>query len=169
VTTMIDRFFGVHQFLIRGGLLPRMTRSECFLYLALMYESERCSTRELVRSDADITRLSGVSARALRDARIRLQEYGLIRYQVQAGRAHRYVICNPTSGEAYPGDPKERIRYVRRAAPLTGQDRTPKPEERTAAPSPRGSARKPASSSPGAADKSRAPEVPVHGLPLTFK
>ena len=92
MSVMFPRFFGIPQHLVRSGQLQRLKPAQLFLYLALLYESERCCTRALDRSDHQLIQLNGVSARSLRDARIKLQEHGLIEYQRQPGRKFRYVL-----------------------------------------------------------------------------
>jgi hypothetical protein len=83
-----------------------MKPGEKDLYLFLMEESERRCTRELTATDAEVTATVGAASRTLCNARKRLQEYGLIRYQASLGNRYRYVICDPNTGEPYPGDPR---------------------------------------------------------------
>src|SRR5262249_28225449 len=96
-------------------LLTRLKPAQLCTYIALLHESERYCSRELDRSDQQLTALTGVSARALRDARIKLQEHGLVQYEHRSGEKHRYVICDPATGRPYPFPPKEKIPYLRKA------------------------------------------------------
>jgi hypothetical protein len=100
---MLDSWFGVHPCLIRTGLLGRMKPSEVLLYLFLMERSERLCTRVIRAKDCE---MGGVSPRAARDARIKLQEYGLIQCSRGTGNVYIYTICDPRTGQPYPGDPK---------------------------------------------------------------
>ena len=159
LTTMINRFFGVHQYLLRSGLWARMKPSEKDLYVGLMHESERNRTRELIRSDADIAVLTGVSTRALRDARIKLQERGLIKYEVRLGRGYRYVICDPETGLPYPGDPKVRVPYIRKGTTVLSPHPTNAGVKRTTAPASR----------PATIYNHRETDLPVRGVELDFK
>jgi len=115
VTVMFPRFFGVPQKVIREGLWAKMKPSEQSLFVCLLHESERCSTRELARTDAQLYALSGVSPRAFCNARKKLQERGLILYQRGRGNVYIYAICDPEAGLPWPGDPKEPVRYKKKA------------------------------------------------------
>jgi|SRR5438270_8865965 len=92
---MFDRYFGIPQHVIRSGLWANMKPSQQSLYICLMHESERCSTRLLRRPDASLCELSGLSSRAFCDARKKLQEIGLIQCRRGAGNIYLYTICNP--------------------------------------------------------------------------
>ena len=161
MTVMFPEFFGVPHDLVRLGLMRRMTPSELALYIGLLYESERCRTREFSRSDQQLTALTGVSECALRDARIKLQEHRLVVYQLRPGRRCRYVICDTVTGRPYAGSPKERIQYLRKntkASAATGAgQRAEKRDDRPET---------------GTPDNSQAPdhdELLAHGVPINFK
>jgi hypothetical protein len=104
---MLDKFFGVHPHVTRSGLWAKMKPGEKDLYIYLMAESERCCTREMKRTDAQIRDRVGVAGRTLCNARKKLQEFGLVRCQKGEGNKYVYSICNPVTGELYPGDPRE--------------------------------------------------------------
>ena len=112
---MIDAFFGVHPQLLRSGRWAKMKPGEKDLYLFLMEESERCCTREITATDAQVTVAVGTASRTLCNARKKLQECGLIRYKSGQGNRYRYVICNPKTGEPYPGDPRQPMVVPRKA------------------------------------------------------
>src|SRR5215467_10734562 len=97
---------------LRLGMLPKLKRSEMRLYIGLLHDSERCRTRELARTDADLQKLVGGSGRGFRDARIKLQEYGLIRFVARRGNVYVYTLCDPATGKPWAGDPKVQVRYV---------------------------------------------------------
>jgi hypothetical protein len=111
VTVMFDRYFGIPQHVIRTGLWADMKPSEQSLYVCLLHESERYSTREIQRTDAAFCKLSGLSSRAFCTARKRLQERRLLLCRRGKGNVYIYTICNPESGTPWPGDPKKRIAY----------------------------------------------------------
>jgi hypothetical protein len=115
---MIDRFFGLHQELIRSGLCAKMRPGELKLYVYLMHESERWRTRELIRTDAEI-RQSGLAPRTACNARKKLQEHGFITYRATTGNRYIYTICDPRSGQPYPGGARERVPYVKGANVLS--------------------------------------------------
>ncbi len=109
MTVMIDRFFGLHQDVVRSGFWKRMLPGEMGLYVFLMHQSERLRTRQLTVRDADIHQNVGVAPRTLCNARKKLQERGLISYRRGHGGQYTYVICDPKTGKPYPGHCKERI------------------------------------------------------------
>jgi len=114
VTVMFDRYFGLPQHVIRSGQWAQMKPSEQSLYVCLMFESEHYSSREIKKSDADLHNLTGLSPRAFCNARKKLQERGLVFCRRGRGNVYVYVICNPETGSAWPGDPKHRIVYRRK-------------------------------------------------------
>ena len=114
MTVMLDKFFGVHPFVIRTGLWSRMNPGEQSLYIYLMVESERCCTREMKRSDHEITSLVGVAGRTLCNARKKLQEYGLVVCRRGEGNKYTYTICNPATRQPYPGPARDPIVCAKR-------------------------------------------------------
>jgi hypothetical protein len=109
LTVMIDSFFGVHPYLLRCGLWREMKPGEKDLYLYIMEESERCCTREIRATDAQVRDAVGAASRTLCNARKKLREHGLIRYKAGQGNRYIYVICDPKTGLPYPGDPRTPI------------------------------------------------------------
>ena len=69
MTVMLDSFFGVHPYVFRSGLWRKMKPGDRDLYLYLMEESERCCTREITATDAQITAVVGTASRTLCNAR----------------------------------------------------------------------------------------------------
>ena len=114
MTVMLDKFFGVPQSVVRDGRWAKLTPSEQSFYVILLHESERYSTREIQRCDAQIRELSGVSSRALCNARKKLAELGLVAYRKQRGNLYIYDLCNPETGRPWPGSPKERVLYQKK-------------------------------------------------------
>jgi hypothetical protein len=100
-------FFSVPQFVIRTGLWPRLKPSQQSLYVGLLHEAERYRSRELLRTDAQLFELCGVSNRSLRNARIKLQEHGLIGFR-PLRNGHLYTICDPRTGKPFPGGAKDK-------------------------------------------------------------
>jgi replication initiation and membrane attachment protein DnaB len=121
VTVVVERYFGVPQQVIRRGTWAKLKPSEQSLYICLLHDSERYSSRELRRTDAQMTELTGVSSRALCDARKKLQEHGLIQYRRSSGNVYVYAICNPETKLPWPGDPKVRAFYVKKGERLNRQ------------------------------------------------
>jgi hypothetical protein len=122
MTTMFDKFFGMPQSVIRSGTWAAMKPAEQSLYTCLLHDSERYRTRDLQRTDAQMYQLAGVSSRACRDARIKLQERGLIRYKRGRGAIYVYSLCNPETGEPWQGDPKRPIRYIKKSDRVSSED-----------------------------------------------
>jgi|GEM_PF-6232113 len=117
---MIEKFFGVHPHVTRTGLWAKMKPGEKDLYIYLMAESERCCTREMKRADAQITAGIGAAARTLCNARKKLQEFGLVLCQKGEGNKYVYSICNPVTGEPYPGDPRAPLICSKRPTKTNG-------------------------------------------------
>jgi len=106
-----------------------MKPGEKDLLIYLMAESERCCTRELKRTDAEIHAAVGTAPRTLCDARKKLAEHGLIQCKRVAGNKFLYVICDPTTGAPYPGDAKVPARIAKSARherPAANDDQRPK-------------------------------------------
>jgi len=114
MTVMIESFFGLHSHVYRSGQWKGMKPGEKDLYVFLMAESERCRTREITATDAHVNAKVGTAPRTLCNARKKLQERGLIRYRSGPGNRYTYTICNPQTGEAYPGSPRQPIRLPKR-------------------------------------------------------
>lgn len=132
MTTMIPRFFGVHQAVMRTGLWAEMRPSEQSLYVALMHESERRSTRKFKLKDAEVARLYGLAPRTLCNARKKLQEYRLILCLSGPGNVYTYTICDPETAWPYPGEPDKRVPYVKKADASGGrQCHAPMPAPKT--------------------------------------
>lgn len=115
MTTMFDRFFGVPQAVLRSGTWAKMKPTEQSLYICLLHESERYRTRELRRTDAQLGDLSALSSRSFCNARKKLQERRLVLYRRAVGNAYVYTLCNPETGEPWPGDPKHRVPYIKKS------------------------------------------------------
>jgi hypothetical protein len=125
VTVMFDRYFGIPQHVLRSGLWSQMKPSEQGLYVCLMHESERCSTREIQRTDDGLCKLSGLSSRAFCNARKKLQERGLVVCRRGKGNVYVYTICNPETRSPWPGHPKQRIVYRRKECAAPANECTP--------------------------------------------
>ncbi len=152
MTTMIDKFFGMPQHVFRSGIWAQMKPSEQNVYACLFHDSERYQTRELQRTDEQISKMAGLSSRSCRDARIKLQERGLIRYKRGSGNVHVYTLCNPETGEPYPGDPKQQIPYVKKSDRASSAADTPS-----------------ASAETNPSERNKPSRREVHGVPLSFK
>jgi hypothetical protein len=112
---MFTNYFGVPQSVMRLGTWARLKPSEQSLYICLLHESERYSTRRIRRSDSELVQLSGGSSRAFRNARIKLKENGLIDYERGRGNVYVYMLCDPATGRPWPGDPKAKIAYLKKS------------------------------------------------------
>jgi len=136
MTVMIDRFFGLPQQVIRSGLWKAMRSSEKDLYVFLMQESERCCTRQVHCTDAEITKAVGLKPRTLCNARKKLQERGLIACARHQGNKYEYTICDLATGKPYPGNPKERIVYAKQNTAQAVQEKPPEPSSAATVPPP---------------------------------
>jgi hypothetical protein len=157
MTVMIPQFFGVPPQIMRDGLCKRLRPTEIKLYLALLHDSERYRTRELKRTDAKICELVGGSSRALCNARKRLQEFGLLKFDAGRGNVYQYVICNPETGEPWPGPARLPVPYVKKSDASSKQ--APPVADYGSAPTER-------QSYPAASNEDRPPQS--YGLPGIF-
>ena len=89
MTTMIDRFFGMPQALLRKGLLCDLSPTAIKLLVAIYHESERHSTRRLERSTAELKLLTGCSRNSLANARTELVISGLV--QIEVNKQQEFV------------------------------------------------------------------------------
>lgn len=122
MTTMIDRFFGVHQAIVREGLLTRLSPTAVKLCVALFHESERYCTRRLRLSTAKLKQLTGCSRNALMKARAELVDVGLIRIELNERQEFVIELCDPETGKPWPGDPKQRPPSLTRRVPLANTE-----------------------------------------------
>jgi hypothetical protein len=108
---MFPKYFGVPHAVMRSGLWAKMRPSEWGLYVALMHDSERYRTKEMERTDAQMSKWTGLGKRTLCEARKRLQERGLVWCKRGRGNVYRYLLCDPETGRPWPGDPKHVVYY----------------------------------------------------------
>ena len=78
MTVMSDRFFGIPQTIVRHGKFKALSPVAAKLLIALWYESERCSTRELTRTTKALSDLVGGSPNSHNKARAELEKAGLV-------------------------------------------------------------------------------------------
>jgi hypothetical protein len=157
---MIDSFFGVHPWVVRSGLWAKLKPGEVNLYVYLLEESERRCTRQLTVTDQDVETV-GTASRTLCNARKKLQEYGLIQCELGEGNKYTYTICNPKTGQPYPGRPNE---------PMVVPKRSRSQDKDTAkiTPSPATVASQPLSAKPQARTQPKELPLESHGLPGVF-
>ena len=170
MTVMIPSFFGIPPDVVRLGIWAELKPVEVKLYGVLWHESERHRTRKLSRTDKQMGTLAGVSTRSLRDARIKLQERGLVFYSGKPGTAYVYTLCNPATGKPWPGDPKRPIAYIKRSNQHAAPERRPIAGADHSAPAlRRGYARQNVSSVQTTSVQTDAqPEAEFHGVRLSF-
>lgn len=169
MTVMFDRHFGFPHFVIRSGVWAEMKPSEQSLYVCLLHESERCSTREIQRTDSSVCLLTGLSSRTLCNARKKLQERGLLVCRRAHGNIYIYTICNPETGKPWPGHPKQRILYRRKepASNPTTERETTQGEVLTTLPSASSRNQKRQPHATTSTHESKRP-LKSYGMPLKF-
>jgi hypothetical protein len=130
VTVMFNRYFGIHQHVIRSGLLNKLRPSAVLLYLYVLERSEFFCSREIHLLDTDIRAAINVARRSLVRDRQQLNEHGLVQcIRPAIGEKYTYTLCDPLTKKPYPGDPKTRIKYVRQDASNASEPEQPaKPE-----------------------------------------
>jgi hypothetical protein len=110
---MIPRFIGIPPEFYESPKCIDMSHATARFYGFIFWMSHWCSSLQFDVADADIIKRTKLSPRTLADARKDLSERGLILY-VRQQRGHRYVICDPSTGQPFPGDPKEQLIHPRK-------------------------------------------------------
>ncbi len=114
MTVMIPEFFGIPREIVRLGKLTALRCVALKLYIALWHQSERYRTRALRCSTAELEKLTGCSRNALITARADLALAGLVQVELHGGQGFVFHLCDPSTGKPWPGDPKQRIIYVKK-------------------------------------------------------
>jgi|GEM_PF-2274298 hypothetical protein len=136
MTVMIDRFFGIPPGIIRLGKVKSLSGAAVKLLMVLWHESEYNCTRTLRCTTAKLEELTGCSRNALITARADLVGAGLVQAEPYGVKGFVLHLCNPETGKPWPGDPKQRIAYVRKgmaSRPLSSEgERVERPRLDTA-------------------------------------
>lgn len=114
MSILLPRYSGFPPEIFERGLVPQMTDSAIRLYLFLCRTSDRRSSLRFTTTDREINEQAGVSPRSLRNARINLKSLGLIHCEKAPGGNYCYSLCDASTGQPFPGDPKSKARYVKR-------------------------------------------------------
>jgi hypothetical protein len=122
-------FFTLPQNLVRSGILREMKPCEILLTLSLHHEMERLSNPVLTVSNADLHKLTGLSPSAVRLARTKLAERGLVSLRRVVGGMYEYSLLNPETKRPWPR--KRRGGSPRSGSPESG---SPEGEQRTGKP-----------------------------------
>ena len=116
MTQMFPFSFGVPQWVVRSGTWAKMKGAEKGLYVALLHESERLSSRVLRCKDGKLSELSGAAPRTIREARINLQyKHHVVNCVLGPDNVYSYTLLN-ADGEPWPGDPRTPIKYQKKSA-----------------------------------------------------
>jgi hypothetical protein len=99
-----------------------MKCSEVSLVVALHHEMERLSNPVFVIKNADLTKLTGLSASSLRIGRTKLIERGVISARKVLGGAYEYSVLNPETQTPWLRVPPKR---GRRGGPDSGDCAAP--------------------------------------------
>lgn len=114
MTVMIDKFFGIPPGIIRLGKVKSLSGAAVKLLMVLWHESEYNCTRTLRCTTAKLEELTGCSRNALITARADLVSVGLVQVERYGVKGFVLHLCNPETGKPWPGDPKQRIIYVKK-------------------------------------------------------
>lgn len=119
-------FFTLPQNFVRSGILREMKPCEVSLVVALHHEMERVSNPVLVVTNADLRRLTGLSPSAIRLARTKLEERGVVSLRRVAGGMYEYSLLNPETKQPWPRVRRRRGQgasaWAQPAAPESGQE-----------------------------------------------
>src|ERR1035441_6282930 len=99
---MCERFFGIPQAAVRLGVFKTLGPVAVKLLVALWYESERCSTRELTLTVAQMQALVGGSRNSHAKARNELIKAGLVRAEPYGTAGFVFHLCSPETREPWP-------------------------------------------------------------------
>jgi hypothetical protein len=119
MSVMFTRFFGIPQSFIRLGIVKKLSGAAILLYIALLHESERYCTRELIRTVAQLGALVGGAPNSYAKARKELVRAGLMQIEPYGREGFVFHLCDPTTGNPWPGHPQERIVYTKKNTPLS--------------------------------------------------
>ena len=128
MSVRIDRWFGVPPELFESGHFARLSHSAVRLFIFLYWKHDRQSNRQFQESDRQITLQAGVSARSLSSARKQLAQTRILRFERAPGGMYTYTLCDLKTGEPYPGDPREKVRFVKGQSPAKPKSSLPERE-----------------------------------------
>jgi hypothetical protein len=117
MTVMCVLYFGIPQGVVRDGKLKELSCVATKLLMALWYQSQRNSTRELVLKTSDLEAMVGGSRNSYAKARRELIAIGLVKAEPLGQEGFVYHLCNPDTGEPWPLDPRERPLYQKAGRP----------------------------------------------------
>jgi hypothetical protein len=105
---MIPRFIGIPPEFYDSPKCIEMSHATARFYGFLFWTSHRYSSLQFDVKDKEILNRTNLSLRTLADARKDLSQRGLI-LCVRQQQGYRYVICDPNTGQPFPGDPKDQL------------------------------------------------------------
>lgn len=113
---MCERWFGIPQATMRLGILKELSPVALKLYVALWYESERCSTRELTRTVAQLQQLVGGCRNSYTKAKGELAQAGLLSAEPYGTEGFVFHLFDPETRKPWPLDPKAKPVYQRKGS-----------------------------------------------------
>jgi hypothetical protein len=114
MSVMIGRYSGFPPELFEKGIVLNMSGGGLRLYLFLLRQSDRKSSRQFTATDKEISKQTRMSTRAMHNARSNISSLGLIHCERPVGGAYTYTICDVETGQPYPGDPRVRAPYSKK-------------------------------------------------------
>ena len=109
------RFFPVPVYLVRSGILSRLTEKATKLYLFVLHEAQRVSATYLEISNEALAAQVGISTSTARRARTELCEADLLTILRQPGQPFVYVLLNPETQQELPSRNAQKYRAYPRA------------------------------------------------------
>ncbi len=122
MTVMIAEFFGLPHSLVRTGKLKQLSGTAVSLLVALWHESERACTREMTRTDRQLTALVKAHRNSIAAARRELKNAGLVTAEPFGSSGFLYSLCDPETGKPWAGPPEVGIKYVKKGCTLREPD-----------------------------------------------
>jgi hypothetical protein len=114
MTTMIDRFFGIPQSVVRRGLVKELSPVTLRLLVVLWHESEYHRTRKFVRNTRELMELVGCSRNSLSKARAELAHARLAVIISMGADGFEFHLCDPETGEPWLLPPRVPVPYQRK-------------------------------------------------------
>ena len=146
MSIMLPRYSGFPPEIFERGLVPKMSDSALRVYMFLCRTSDRQSSRQFTVTDKEIGEHAGPSPRSLQGARVCLGKMGLIACERAPGGAYAYSLCDVDTGKPFPGDPKAKVRYVKKESKDEVKSHLPPPP--ASLPAPAGIASEPLQAAP---------------------
>lgn len=115
MTIMFRRYSGFPPEIFERGIVRQMRGSALTLYMLLCRISDRKSSRRFEATDNELAKQAGISAKTISSARANLSKLRLVQCERLPGGTYTYELCDVDTGMPFPGDPRAKASYMKRA------------------------------------------------------